>query len=135
MANPFLQVVVPSRVREELLKASPNQSGHMGVHKLYDYIFRYFFWPCVKRDVSGYIKTCHTCQTMGKPNQIRNINLSPLSPIPAIAQPFEDLMIIDDLLRVMCQSTRYPAAYLLRIITAKALTVYFNLWNSKSVSK
>lgn len=67
----------------------------------------------------------------GKPNQV--INPAPLSPIPAIAQPFEHLIIdrvgplpcsksgSNYLLMVMCQSRRYPAAYPLRSITAKSV--------------
>lgn len=66
---------------------SHDHSGHLGVHKMYDYILRYF-WPCVKRDVSQFIKTCRTCQMTGKPNQIKS---APLFPIPAIAQPFSIL--------------------------------------------
>lgn len=78
-----------------------------------------------------YIKTCHTCQISGKPNQ--SIAPAPLFPISAICQPFNHL-IIDCvgplprsrsgsiyLLTVMCQTTRYPAAYPLRTITARAV--------------
>ena len=78
-----------------------------------------------------YIKTCHNCQLTGKPNQ--TIKLVPLSPIPAVSSPFERLLIDCVgplpkskngslyLLTVMCQSTRYPAAYSLRNITAKSV--------------
>ena len=135
--TPVLQVVVPSKFWEEVLRVSHNQSGHMGVRKTYDYALRYFFWPRMKRDVSGYIKTCHTCQMTGKPNQ--NIKPAPLSPIPVISQPFEHLIIdcvgplprsksgSNYLLIEMCLSTRYPAVYPLRTITAKSVvkdTVY-----------
>ena len=131
VGTPVLQVIVPSKFQEEVLRVLHNQSGHMGVRKTYDYILRYFFWPRMKRDVSGYIKTCHTCQMTGKPNQ--NIKPAPLSPIPVISQPFEHLIIdcvgplpgsksgSNYLLTVMSQSTRYPAAYPLRTITAKSV--------------
>ncbi len=121
VGNPVFQVVVLTKFRDEVLRTSHDQSGHLGVHKTYDYILRYFFWPRVTRDVSGYIKTCHTCQMTGKPNQ--TIRPAPLSPIPVVAQSFEHLIIDCDgplpcsksgsnyLLTVMCQSTRYPAAY------------------------
>lgn len=113
----------------------------------YQYILRYFFWPRVKRDVSSYIRTCHTCQMTGKPNQ--GITPAPLYPIPAIAQPFEHLIIdcvgplpcsksgCKYLLTVMCQSTRYPAAYPLRSITArsvvKALTQFISVFGIPKV--
>uniref|UniRef100_A0A3B3R2R2 Gypsy retrotransposon integrase-like protein 1 n=1 Tax=Paramormyrops kingsleyae TaxID=1676925 RepID=A0A3B3R2R2_9TELE len=90
-----------------------------------------FFWPCVKRDVSVYIKSCHTCQLVGKPNQA--VKPAPLHPIAAIHEPFEYLLIdcvgplppskagAKYLLTVMCQATRYPAAYPLRTITSRSL--------------
>ena len=84
------QIVVPSKFRSAVLKASHDQSGHLGVHKTYNYILLYFIWPWLK-DVSGYIRTCHTCQMTGKPNQ--SIKPVPLYPIPAIVQPFEHLII------------------------------------------
>lgn len=79
----------------------------------------FFFWLKLKRDVSNYIKSCHTCQLTGKPSQ--SIKPAPLCPIPAIGQPFEHLIIdcvgplpisksgCSYLLTVMRQTTRYPA--------------------------
>ncbi len=58
---------------------------------------------------------------------------APLQPIPAVSQPFEHLIVdcvgslprsksgSSYLLTVMCQSTRYPAAYPLRAISARAV--------------
>lgn len=67
----------------------------------------------------------------GKPNQ--SLKPALLCPIPAIGQPFEHLLIDcvgplppsksgnKFLLTVMCQNTRYPAAFPLRKITTKAV--------------
>lgn len=131
IGEPVFQVVVPVKFREEVLRTAHNQLGHLGVRKTYNYILRYFFWPLLKKDVSGYIRSCHTCQMTGKPNQ--KVKPAPLSPIPAVGQAF-DYLIIDCvgplprskagsnyLLTVMCQSTRYPAAYPLRSITTKSV--------------
>ena len=139
---PVFQIVVPDKFRQEVLRTSHDQSGHLGVRKTYEYILRYFFWPRLKRDVSVYIRTLHTCQVTGKPNQ--TISPAPLSPIPAISQPFEHLIIdyvgplptstsgSNYLLTVMCQSTRYPAAYPLCVIKArsvvKALTHFISIF-------
>lgn len=131
VGKPMVQIVVPEKFRNEVLKTSHHQLGHLGVRKTYNYILQYFFWPRLKKDVSRFVKSCHTCQMTGKPNQV--INPAPLCPIPAIAQPFEHLIIdcVDPLpcsksgsnylLMVLCQSTRYPAAYPLRSITAKSV--------------
>uniref|UniRef100_A0A8C5CMY1 Gypsy retrotransposon integrase-like protein 1 n=1 Tax=Gadus morhua TaxID=8049 RepID=A0A8C5CMY1_GADMO len=131
VGDPVLQIVLPSKLRETVLRWAHDDSGHWGVRKTYNRVLKHFFWPKLKRDVSEYVKTCHTCQLAGKPNQV--IKPAPLFPIPAVGQPFEHL-IIDCvgplprsksgavyLLTVMCQTTRYPAAYPLRTITARSV--------------
>lgn len=132
LGEPVFQIVVPTTLRTKVLETSHGDvAGHFGVRKTYDRILHHFFWPRLKRDVAQFIKTCHTCQLTSKPNQI--VKPAPLYPIPAIGQPFEHL-IIDCvgplprsksghcyLLTVMCQATRYPAAYPLRTITSKAV--------------
>lgn len=131
LGTPVFQIVVPIKFRDKVLSCSHDQTGHLGVNKTYNHILRYFFWPRLKRDVAAYIKTCHTCQITGKPNQ--SIRPAPLRPIPAIKNPFEHLIIdcvgplpksksgSQYLLTVMCLVTRYPAAYALRNITAKSI--------------
>lgn len=127
VGDPVYQIVVPSKFHNLVFRVSHDESGHMGVGKTYNRILRHFFWPCVKKTVAGYIKTCHTCQLTGKPNQ--TIKVAPLCPILAVSQPFEHL-IVDCvgplpcsksgavyLLTVMCQSTKYPAAYPLRTLS------------------
>uniref|UniRef100_A0A3P8WEH2 Gypsy retrotransposon integrase-like protein 1 n=1 Tax=Cynoglossus semilaevis TaxID=244447 RepID=A0A3P8WEH2_CYNSE len=127
-----VQIVVPAKFREMVMKASHDGvAGHMGVQKTYHRILCHFFWPRLKKDVSAYIKTCHTCQLTGKPNQ--TISPAPLYPVPALGQPFEYLIMdcvgplppsksgSKYLLTVMCQVTRYPAAYPLRSITTKSV--------------
>uniref|UniRef100_A0AAQ4RE84 Gypsy retrotransposon integrase-like protein 1 n=1 Tax=Gasterosteus aculeatus aculeatus TaxID=481459 RepID=A0AAQ4RE84_GASAC len=142
VGEPVFQIVVPDTFRVAVLKIAHDESGHLGPRKTYDRILRYFFWPKLKRDVSNYIKSCHTCQLTGKPSQ--SIKTAPLCPIPAISQPFEHLIIdcvgplptsksgCSYLLSVMCQTTRYPAVYPLRSISArsivKALTQFFSIF-------
>ena len=145
VGDSIFQIVVPSKFHSLVLQVSQDKCGHMGVLKTYDRILCHFFWPCLKRDVASYIKTCHTCQLTGKPNQ--SIKPVPLCPILAIGQPFEHL-IIDCvgplprsraiyLLTVMCQNTRYPAAYPLRTITTKsvvrALTQFISIFGIPKV--
>lgn len=83
----------------------------------------------------------HTCQVVGKPNQ--KIPQAPLKPIPAFDEPFSRVIIDcvgslpktrsgnQYLLTIMCASTRFPEAILLRNIKAptivKALTKFFTL--------
>ena len=106
-------------------------TGHVGVKKTYDKVLRYFYWPRLQKDISAYIKTCHTCQLTGKPNQC--IKPAPLHPIAVANKPFEHLLIDCVgplpksksgslyLFTVLCQTARYPAAFPMRNITTKSV--------------
>ncbi len=81
--------------------------------------------------MASFIKTCHTCQIVGKPNEI--LAPAPLYPIPVVSNSFEYLTIdcvgplspskagTTCILTVMFQTTRYPTAYPLQKITNKAV--------------
>ena len=69
IGDPVYQLIMPATFRERVLRVSHEESGHMGVSKTCNRILRHFFWPCVENSVADDIKTCHTCQLTGKPNQ------------------------------------------------------------------
>ncbi|KAL0150446.1 hypothetical protein M9458_054263 [Cirrhinus mrigala] len=132
LGEPIFQIVIPEALRGLVLKtAHGDVAGHLGVKKTYHSVMRYFFWPRLKKDVASFIKTCHTCQIVGKPNEV--LSPAPLYPIPVVSTPFEHLTVdcvgplspskagSTYLLTVMCQATRYPAAYPLRKITTRAV--------------
>lgn len=132
VGGPIFQIVIPDGLRELVLKTAHGDiAGHLGVKKTYHSVMRYFFWPRLKRDVASFIKTCHICQMVGKSNEV--LAPAPLFPIPAVNNPFEYLTIdcvgplnpskagSNYLLTVMCQTTRYPAAYPLRTISTKSV--------------
>ena len=92
VGEPVAQLVVQYRqYRDMVLKVAHDQSGHSGVRKTFDRVIRSLYWPKLKRKVASYVRTCHTCQLTGKPNQC--LKPAPLHPIPAIGQPFEHLII------------------------------------------
>jgi hypothetical protein len=135
------QIVVPAIYRHEVLSLAHDTplAGHLGVRKTYDRISNHFYWPRIRRDVSEFCKSCHTCQVVGKPNQ--TIPVAPLYPIPAFEEPFSKVIVDcvgplpktksgnEYLLTIMCASTRFPEAIPLRKITApvivKALIKFF----------
>lgn len=88
--KPVIQVVVPVKYRDTVLKIA-HASGHLGVRKTCEQVLRYLFWPKLRKDISAYIKSCHTCQLTSKPNQM--LEPVPLSPIAVITQPFKHLII------------------------------------------
>ena len=137
------QIVILKPYREEVLRLAHETplSGHLGINKTYEKIIRHFYWPGVQKTMAEFCKTCHTCQLVGKPNQV--IPKAPLKPIPAFEEPFSRIMIDcvgplpktkrgnQYLLTIMCVSTRFPEAIPLQNIKAKtivqALTKFFTL--------
>ena len=127
------QIVVPRAYHSEILNLAHEtpMSGHLGVNKTYHKILNHFFWPGLKSDVSQHCKSCHTCQMVGKPNQI--IPKACLQPIPAFDEPFSRIIIdcvgplpktksgCQYLLTIMCASTRFPEAIPLRNIKTKTI--------------
>ena len=96
----------------------------------------------MKQDVTLFCKTCHTCQMVGKPNQV--IPPAPLLPIPVIEEPFSRVIVdcvgplpktksgSEYLLTIMCAATRFPEAVPLRNIKtkniSKALIKFFTIF-------
>ena len=127
------QIVVPKIYRSEILSLAHETplSGHLGVNKTYHKILNHFYWPGLKSDVSNYCRSCHTCQVVGKPNQV--IPKAGLQPIPAFDEPFSRIIIDcvgplpktksgnEYLLTIMCASTRFPEAIPLRNIKTKTI--------------
>ena len=123
------QIVVPISVRNSILEvAHDGPGGHLGMYKTYK-ILNHFFWPNLKNDVKEFLKTCHTCQVVGKPNQV--ILKAPLQPITVPHEPFEKIIIDcvgplprtkkgnEYLLTIMCPTTRFPEAIPLKNISAR----------------
>uniref|UniRef100_A0A1A8I1B8 Gypsy retrotransposon integrase-like protein 1 n=1 Tax=Nothobranchius kuhntae TaxID=321403 RepID=A0A1A8I1B8_NOTKU len=138
------QIVMPEKFRSPILELAHEceWSGHLGINKTYDAILRHFFWPGLKKDVSGFCKSCPTCQKVGNPNQ--TIRPAPLHPTPVISTPF-DHIVIDCvgplppsrtgkkyLLTIICSATRFPEAVPLSSVTTanviKALTGFFSVF-------
>jgi len=116
-------------------------AGHLGRTKTYDRIASDYYWPGMFRDTSEYVRTCHVCQMVGKPNQV--IPPAPLKLIPITGPAFSKVLIDivgplpktsqgnQYLLTIMCVSTRFPEAIPLRKVTAsviaRALIKYFTM--------
>ena len=127
------QIVISKIYRSEILSLAHEtpMSGHLGVNKTYHKILNHFYWPGLKTDVSNYCRSCHTCQVVGKPNQV--IPKAGLQPIPAFDEPFSRIIIDcvgslpktksgnEYLLTIMCASTRFPEAIPLRNIKTKTI--------------
>jgi len=128
------QIVVPKEIRTDILELGHDAptASHLGVKKTKSRIFEHFWWPGAGRDIAEYVKTCHTCQMVGKPNQ--KPRKVPLHPIPVMDEAFSQLIIdiVGPLpktssghvyaLTIMCTATRFPEAIPLRTCTATAVS-------------
>lgn len=128
----IFQIVVPKCFQEQVLSVAHDKvAGHLGVAKTRYRVTRHFFWPGINSDVSKFCRSCHTCQMVGKPNQV--ISPAPLTPIPVIGEPF-DRIVLDCvgplpktksghayLLTMMCAATRFPEAIPIRSLRAKTI--------------
>ena len=127
------QIMVPTKFQNFILCQAHEDAlgGHFGISKTYKKISKLFFWPTLKRDVAKHCKTCHTCQIVGKPNQ--KIPKAPLQPIPAVEEPFTQLVVdivgplpksksgYQYLLTVIDRSTRFPEVIPVRSIKSQII--------------
>ena len=126
------QIVLPTSLRTPVMEvAHQGLSGHLGIRKTYLRLLNEFYWPNMKKDVAEYVKSCHTCQTVGKPNE--TIPPYPLQPIKVPCEPFSKLIIDivgplpktkkgnQYILTTLCPTTRYPDAFPLKNISAKVV--------------
>ncbi|XP_066969245.1 uncharacterized protein [Macrobrachium rosenbergii] len=127
------QIVVPSKYQNDVLRLAHEDSfaGHFGVWKTHCRLAKYFWWPGLKSSVKKFVGGCETCQVMGKPN--KPIPKAPLHPIPAIGDPFSELVVdivgplprtksgFTHLLTIMDRASRFPEAFPMRKITSKVV--------------
>ena len=97
------QIVIPKVYRYEMrsLAHETPLAGHLGSKKTLHKILEHFYWPSVRKDVTEFCRTCHTCQLVGKPNQ--TIPKAPLRPIPVFEEPFSRVIIVSVLYQKLNQ--------------------------------
>ncbi|XP_066970164.1 uncharacterized protein [Macrobrachium rosenbergii] len=127
------QIVVPSHFRDFVLNIAHQDSfsGHFGIGKTFQKLAESFWWPGLKSSVKKFVKECEICQVMGKPNQL--IPKAPLNPIPAIGEPFSEIVVdvvgplpktksgCMYMLTVVDRASRFPEAFPLRWITSRVV--------------
>ena len=126
------QLLVPTQFRKEVLQLAHENplSGHFGIDKTKERIWREFYWPQLEQDVKAFILQCTTCNMM-QPRRPAKVPLG----TPALAtEPFSAVSI--DLvgplspvsseghryiLTMVDQATRYPDALPLRRIDSQTV--------------
>ena len=60
--NPTTRLFIPDHLKEHVILQYHDDNGHLGVDKTYDTMGSQYYWPCMFREVHGYIQKCVTCQ-------------------------------------------------------------------------
>ncbi len=132
-SNVVTQIVLPLPYRDKILKMGHEipMAGHMGIRKTKARIAQHFYWPELNADVQKYVRTCHICQVVGKPQHTPSP--APLHPIPAFSEPFTRVLIDcvgplprtksrnAYLLTIMDATSRFPEAIPLKNIKTKTI--------------
>lgn len=89
--RPYL-IVIPRHLRRILLQSLHDDptSGHLGFARTYDRVVQRFFWPSMRRFISGYVRRCIACQ---RRKHLPSASQGMLQPIPPPAAPFHRLGI------------------------------------------
>ena len=61
-----LKMVIPEKLRSEVLDQCHRKLGHMGIEKTYELIMRNYYWPKLFNDVIDHVKKCVTCQVQSR---------------------------------------------------------------------
>ena len=58
----FLQLVLPSVLKDEVLEHLHQEHGHQGVERTTELVRRRCYWPCMTEDIKQWVQTCERCQ-------------------------------------------------------------------------
>ena len=86
-SKPYIQMLVPTDLRPEILKQLHDNAGHMGVRRTMEKVRQRFYWPGYEADVEHWVRDCELCQ---KRNQPQPLPRAPLGTIRA-SYPFEKI--------------------------------------------
>ena len=86
------QVYVPTTFRNTIIQLNHDleYAGHLGIDKTSDLVSRNFYWPKMRKDISGYVKACKTFAT--KKND-RHKEYSTAVRVPVAELPWQEVQL------------------------------------------
>ena len=104
-----LAIVVPAQMREIVLKAGHDQTGHMGMKKTRKMIETHFYWPRMSKQIAQHCKACPVCLKFN----FKKTRKEPLHPLPVVSRPWDKIAI--DIVGKLPR-TKHGHAYILTIM-------------------
>nr|XP_023659188.1 uncharacterized protein LOC111839473 [Paramormyrops kingsleyae] len=112
-----VQLVLPKRFQETVLRSLHDDQGHLGVEKTFELARSRFFWPKMVGEIERYIKSCGQCVAFKSPCQrfapLQQINSS--GPMDLVCIDFlsmePDSKGLGNVLVVTDHFTRYAQAF------------------------
>lgn len=115
----WVQVVVPSQLRPEVLHGCHDLSGHWGVPRTENAVQQRFWWVHWRRDVRRYVAACDTCNRQKGPHPrphsrlqryaagspLQRVAMDILGPLPPTPRGNKYLLVVVDYF------TKWPEAY------------------------
>jgi len=136
------QLCVPHGRRLQVMRLAHDAvvSGHLGDQKTRERIRLNFYWPNMKRDITSYTASCHPCQLRARAKRTDHVPITPIvrPTVPFVVCHADVIGPIDPpsakghkwALCVIDDCTRWPAVFLLRSLTAKAICdAFFDLFS------
>lgn len=126
------KLVVPRKDRPKIMCSAhePPTSGHTGVYKTYCRISENYYWPCMRADVTRYVRHCNVCAShkppQGKPTDrmVSHIKVDRpwemvsadiMGPLPRSKNGNCFILVVTDYL------SKFPLLFPLRKATADAI--------------
>ncbi|XP_077553575.1 uncharacterized protein LOC144168472 [Haemaphysalis longicornis] len=121
----YEQLLIPEKYRRQLLELAHENAwaGHLGLKKTKARLALEYYWPRCWKDIEGFVRSCDTCQRVGKSTDKWK---APMKLVPVITEPFRRLVIdivgplpesengCRYILTALCVATKFPEAVPLR---------------------
>ena len=138
--KPREQLCIPTSYRHKCMTAAHTGFGHQGRNKMIALLRPHFYWPCMAKDCTDFVKACVRCQEMDrttpKPSRmierqvvtrpITDVAIDIVGPFPTAKGGFKFMLTCID------SASRWPEAIPIRSITTRVviscLTSIFTRW-------
>lgn len=123
------RVLVDRKEREKVLWQLHDGYGHRGEWAIWEAIRIRFYWPGMRKDITQYVKSCHTCQV----RNVKKMHILPTvsQPVALFSKVYLDIMKMPEaqgkgwIVACKCDLSGTTEARALGSVTGRALASFF----------